>query len=124
MTALNRLQAQKTALLHQGKQIGKAERKARTRTLIQVVALVKMIGLFETFGIVEGMDLQMDTEHQDKATALLGILVKACDSLSSNPSSQQLEGWKDVGVQAHEKTADEKALSKLSGQNMTNIKNT
>lgn len=99
MTTLNRLQAQKTALLHHGKQMGKAERKARTRTLIQVGALVKMIGLFETSGITEGMDLQMDMEHRDKAATLLGILAETFDALPSNPSSQQWDGWKNRGIQ-------------------------
>lgn len=98
-TTLNRLQAQKTALLHQDKQIGKAERKARTRTLIQVGALIKMIGLFEYSDITEGMDLQTDMGHRDKAATLLGILIDVYDNLPAKPSLQQLEGWKDAGAQ-------------------------
>ncbi len=92
------MQTQKTALPHHDKQIRKAKRRARTRTLIQVGALVKMVGLFESCDITEGMDLQIDMEHRDKAATLLGILVDAYDSLPSNPSPQQLEGWKDRGV--------------------------
>ena len=58
-----------------------------------------MVGLFESCGITDGMDLQMNMEHRDKAATLLGILPEAYDNLPSDPSPQQLEGWKDTGVQ-------------------------
>ena len=99
MTALNRLQAQKAILLHQSKQGVTAERKARTRTLIQVGALVNMVGLFEACGIKEGVDLQIDMEQRDKAATLLGILIEAYGSLPSDPSSLKWEVWKSDGIQ-------------------------
>ena len=113
MTALNKLQAQKTALLHQGKQMGKAERKARTRTLIQVGALVKMVGLFESCGITEGMDLQIDMEYRDKAATLLGMLIDTYENLPSNPSSQLWQNWKDKGIQLMKSHGSKKYYPKV-----------
>jgi hypothetical protein len=99
MVALNRLGATKQALAHQGKLTDKSVRRARTRTLIQIGALVKMVGFFPVCGIEEGMDLQLNLEHQDKAAILLGILLEAFESLPENPSDEQLDKWQRTGVQ-------------------------
>jgi hypothetical protein len=99
MVALNRLGATKQALEHQGKIADKSVRRARTRTLIQIGALVKMVGFFPVCGIEEGMDLQLNIEHQDKAAILLGILLQAYEALPGNPSYEQLDRWKNMGIQ-------------------------
>ena len=60
---------------------------------------LKLIGLSEYCGIVEGMDLQLDLEQQDRAAQLLGILVEAYGDLPENPSEVQIELWKNKGIQ-------------------------
>lgn len=99
MVVLNRLGAAKAALLHQGKLADKSVRRARTRTLIQIGALVKMVGFFPVCGIDEGMDLQLNIEHQDKAAILLGILLESFAALPETPSVEQLDKWQRKGVQ-------------------------
>ena len=96
---LNRLGSTKQALAHQGKLTDKSVRRARTRTLIQIGALVKMVGLFSVCGIEEGMDLQLNIEHQDKAAILLGVLLQAYEALPDKPSVEQLDRWKNQGIQ-------------------------
>ena len=51
-----------------------ANRKRRTRTLIQVGGLVRKAGLFDLCGIDDGEDLQDRSVSQDKAAILLGWL--------------------------------------------------
>ncbi len=50
--------------------------KARTRSMIQLGALISTAGLVETFGITLGKDLQRDPEMRDPIAALYkGLLV-------------------------------------------------
>lgn len=97
MVALNRLYASRVALVHQATQRDKSVRKARTRTLIQIGGLVKMVGLLEPLGIEEGMDLQLNLEHQDKAAILLGLLMEASERMSEATDTER-EGWKEKGI--------------------------
>ena len=96
---LNRLQTRKKAFLNEQSHVSRAKRKARTRTLIQLGGLIKLIGLSDYCGIVEGMDLQLNLEQQDRAAQLLGILVDAYGDLPENPSDTQMELWKNKGIQ-------------------------
>ena len=70
LSRLNRLRANRTALLHQSGKSSKRQRKARTRTLIQLGGLVHKCGLTEKFGIELGEDLQGDEKAREKAKML------------------------------------------------------
>ena len=81
-TTLNRLQSRKAVLEHRLKRSTQSQRKARTRTLIQMGGLINMIGLAEVCGIHEGDDLQCDIGTMNKAATLLGILMTAQENIS------------------------------------------
>lgn len=51
---------------YQSEQSSKKQRKARTRTLIQLGGLVHKVGLSEEFRIALGEDLQMDEAAREK----------------------------------------------------------
>ncbi len=85
MTKLNRLQARKAQIDNQQKAIDYTDRRARTRTLIQMGGLLNMIGLPQLCGIADGDDLQKDPLNQDKAATLLGMLVHLNEKLSESP---------------------------------------
>jgi len=95
---LNRLQSKKALLQNRLKQALKSERKARTRTLIQMGGLVTMIGLSDLCDIREGEDLQLDINALDKAAVLLGILEETLSSLPSTLSEPDLERFKQIGI--------------------------
>lgn len=67
---LNQLRADRTALLHQLEKSSKKQRRARTRTLIQLGGLLHKCGLIEKFGIELGEDLQVDETAREKAKRL------------------------------------------------------
>ena len=75
-TRLNRLRANRAALLHQSEKSSKKQRKARTRTLIQLGGLVHKYGLTKKFGIELGEDLQVDEIAREKARRLEEWLIK------------------------------------------------
>ena len=52
----------------------KMERKARTRTLIQLGGLLVKSGLVEALGIPLGVDLENNPEGKEKAYQLLSFL--------------------------------------------------
>ena len=52
----------------------KMERKARTRTLIQLGGLLVKSGLVEDLGIPLGVDLENNPEGKEKAYQLLSLL--------------------------------------------------
>lgn len=95
---LNRLQSQYAVLTHQLQQNNKNERKARTRTLIQLGGLVQMLGLTSYVGIEEGEDLQIDGNARDKSAILLGILIEKVRGLPAVPNANELESWKQLGI--------------------------
>ena len=88
---LTRLETYQQGLLNEQTHVSRTKRKARTRTLIQLGGLIKLIGLSDYCGIVEGMDLQLNLEQQERAAQLLGILVDAFGDLPENPSETQIE---------------------------------
>ena len=99
-TELNRLRTQQVVLERKVSKQQKSERRARTRTLIQLGGLVNMIGLTEMCGIVEGEDLQLDIPAQDKAATLLGMLVTLIEQLPPTLSDEQEKTFKQKGIRA------------------------
>jgi hypothetical protein len=103
MTKLNRLQAKKVLLDTHQRAFETTDRRARTRTLIQMGGLLNMIGLPQLCGIADGDDLQKDSHSQDKAATLLGMLVHLNEKLSESPhlfeaNAGILEGFKQRGI--------------------------
>lgn len=64
--------------------------------MIQAGGLLKVAGFFEIFGILDGEDLQLSPEGQEKANALLGWLKSALEGTESF-DSEQLKHWKAEG---------------------------
>lgn len=103
MTKLNRLQARKAQLDNQQRVVDNTDRRARTRTLIQMGGLLNMIGLPQLCGITDGDDLQKDPLNHDKAATLLGMLVHLNEKLLESPHLFEadagiLEEFKQRGV--------------------------
>jgi hypothetical protein len=94
--SLNRLRSQKSALQHNLKKHDNKQKKARTRTLIQLGGLFDLTPLLSICGIELGDDLQL--ECYDKAATLLGMLVNIANQLPENISSEKLSQFKTVGV--------------------------
>ena len=92
---LNRLLSQKAILQNKLKRHNKTERKARTRTLIQLGGLLSLTPILEICNINLGEDLQLSS--QDKADTLLGILSSLFDSLSDNFDGSDLDHFKNIG---------------------------
>lgn len=98
MINLNRLQSLKAQLATRQKSLSNGNRKARTRTLIQMGGLLNLLALPEICGINHGDDLQADLTNQDKAATLLGLLTHLEESLPPTLSAQQLELFKSKGT--------------------------
>ena len=103
MTNLNRLKALKSKFDSAHNNFTNTQRKARTRTLIQIGGLLNMVGLPQLCGINEGDDLQLDLENQDKAATLLGMLAHVNENLLKSPhpletNSSILEEFKQCGI--------------------------
>jgi hypothetical protein len=96
--SLNRLQSQKSVLEHRLKTLSNAQRKARTRTLIQMGALLTLTDLATLACIEEGDDLQFDIQSMDKAATLLGMLLTLRNHLPDNLSDQDVEAFKKIGI--------------------------
>jgi hypothetical protein len=106
---LNRLHSQKAALESKLKCLDKSERKARTRTLIQLGGLINITPLLSLCDINLGDDLQL--HHPDKADILLGLLASYCDNISSF-SEEDIEYFRDIGQAARKKHDYKKKLEK------------
>ena len=76
----------------------KNNRKARTRTLIQIGGLVVHCGLTDLLSIQMGEDLQKDPQSRDKAVTLLGIFLKAFENFPNPLSDQMRESLKVKGL--------------------------
>ena len=96
MVQLNRLHSSKSGLVQSDNHKEKSERKARTRTLIQVGGLVNLAGLLDYCGIKLGIDLQLDLAQQDKAAMLLGLLTDVFEK--SSTSLEQRSKWQELGI--------------------------
>ena len=92
---LNRLLSQKTSLQHKLKIKNKSERKARTRTLIQLGGILSLTPFLDICDIHLGDDLQLS--HQDKADVLLGILSSLLDKLPDPLSPSDLSHFQNIG---------------------------
>jgi hypothetical protein len=101
--SINRLRSQKAALEFKLKKQNNKQRKARTRTLIQIGGLIDLTPLPSVCSITLGDDLQLD--HPDKAAVLLGILADVADKLLENISENDLEVFKQKGIRLLKQTA-------------------
>ncbi len=97
---LNRLNAMQTAMMSEKQRTSKQMRKARTRTLIQMGALVKLSGLSDLCDIQEEEDLQINLEAQDKAALLLGLLM----TLQDTYSEEEKESLRQKGIRKMKQT--------------------
>ena len=95
---INRLQSQKAMLENKLKVASQSQRKARTRTMIQLGGLLNMLNLPSICGINPGDDLQTDLEASDKAAVLLGMLTHLEDSLPPTISDQVIAKFKQKGI--------------------------
>ena len=95
---LNRLRAQKAVLENNLRNINQRQRRARTRTLIQMGGLLNLTSLPEILGIVEGDDLQGDIHTMDKAATLLGMILSFQETLPQDLTPSQMGSFKKIGV--------------------------
>ena len=92
---LNRLLSQKASIQHKLKIKNKSERKARTRTLIQLGGILSLTPLLDICDIHLGDDLQLS--HQDNADLLLGILSSLLENIPDNLSNTDLSHFQNIG---------------------------
>ncbi|MDR3179627.1 MAG: conjugal transfer protein TraD [Holosporaceae bacterium] len=100
---MNRLRAQKAALSFKIKHQQNSERKARTRTLIQMGGLLEITPLPSICNINLGDDLQLD--HPEKSATLLGLLLHISEQIIDTVSSDDLEKFRKIGVNYLKKNA-------------------
>lgn len=90
-------------------------RRARTRTLIQIGGLVSLSGLLPICQIEEGEDLQFDIDSRDKAAALLGILLEAAGNIFTPPDAGLWECWRESGTRLLKQRTAQRVYQKPSG---------
>ena len=83
-------------VISQKKHFDTKERRAETRTKIQLGGLVMKSGLADLLNIQLGDDLQLYEEHFDKAAILLGALLDACEFLDDKKTEWQWRGRKNL----------------------------
>lgn len=74
------------------------QRKARTRTLIQLGGVLKLTGLLDYCDIKVGEDLQEDLTAMDKSAVLLGILLETYDKVPNEPDDTKINAWMKRGI--------------------------
>lgn len=74
------------------KHVDTAERRAETRTKIQLGGLVIKSGLANLLAIDPGDDLQLYEDHVEKAAIILGALLEASEFLEEKRWEWQLRG--------------------------------
>ncbi len=92
------LAATKTQLAFQTSKktlFSKNQRKAETRSKIQLGGLLIKSGIASKFAIHIGSDLQLDPDQQEKATVLLGALIEMNQNLP--PYSSKKDEWAILG---------------------------
>lgn len=101
------VRTKRTISFYKEKEISKTEsisilqRRAETRTKIQLGGLLIKSGLAERFSIIPGEDLQLDEEAREKGTLLLGALIDFNETISSDtPPLSQKEEWLHLGRSA------------------------
>lgn len=90
-------------LISRKKQFNTAERRADTRTKIQLGGLVIKSGLADLLNIQPGDDLQLYDDHFDKAAILLGALLEASEFLDDKKKEWQLRGRNNLKYDALQK---------------------
>jgi hypothetical protein len=100
---LNRLQYQKAALQHKKKHQQNSERKARTRTLIQMGGLLEITPLPSICNINLGDDVQLD--HPEKSATLLGLLLHLSEQIPETASPDDLKKFRKIGINFLKKNA-------------------
>ena len=98
--AVNRLTAQKAQLTTALKKENMAERRARTRTLIQLGGLLTVSGLLELFDILPGDDLELDSTKSDNGATLLGCLITVMEQMPTLVSNDDQDVFKRKGIRA------------------------
>lgn len=93
---MNRLLARKAALKNRLKKKENSQRRARTRTLIQLGGLLNLTPFLSICGIELGDDLQL--EHPDKAAMLLGMLSELSQQIPEEIPPDLLEHYRNIGV--------------------------
>ena len=83
-------------------------RKARTRTLIQLGGLLNISNLLELAEIHLGEDLESEKQNQDKAATLLGLFQHLTESLPPVLSPTQQNDFKQKGIRMMKMRAYEK----------------
>lgn len=84
-------------LLHRSGGTNSAQRRARTRSLIQLGGLIEKAGLLETFGIELGLDLQKDLTMKEPIAALFKGLLDLNESAQTDHAHFAL--WSQEGLQ-------------------------
>ncbi len=97
---INRLHSQKAALLHKQKMQNERDRKARTRSLIQLGGLVSVSNLGEYCGIELGKDLQTDETLKENVEMFLGLLMSIAEQLPHPVTPSVRENFIDKGKRA------------------------
>ncbi|MDR2723976.1 MAG: conjugal transfer protein TraD [Holosporaceae bacterium] len=100
---LNRLLAEKAVISFREKHRQNNERKARTRTLIQMGGLLEITPLPSICDINLGDDLQID--HPDKAATLLGLLLHISEQIPEMAPPNDFEKFHKIGVNYLKKNA-------------------
>jgi hypothetical protein len=100
---LNRLLAQKAALSFRKKHQKNNERKARTRTLIQMGGLLDLTPLPSICDVNLGDDLQLD--HPDKSATLLGLLLYISEQIPETILADDLAKFRKIGINYLKKNA-------------------
>lgn len=70
------------------------QRKARTRTLIQLGGLLSLTPIVKICDIKMGEDLQSSS---DKASFLLGLLQRCCELIPNSLKEKEIEALKAIG---------------------------
>jgi hypothetical protein len=84
------------------------DRKARTRTLIQLGGLLNITNLLELTNINLGEDLESEQINQDKAATLLGLLQHLTETMPPVLSPTQENDFKQKGIRILKMRAYEK----------------
>jgi hypothetical protein len=100
---LNRLRSQKSALQNKLKSQNNQERKARTRTLIQMGGLLNLTPMPSACDIELGDDLQLD--YPDNAAVLLGMLTDFANKIPDFLSDEDRGKFRKIGVNIMKKNA-------------------
>lgn len=93
---LNRLLSQRAKLKSNYKRNANKDRKARTRTLIQLGGLLFLTPILDICIIKLGEDLQISV--QDKADTFLGIISTLFDSISNDFDASDLTHFQTIGA--------------------------